>query len=364
MTHDKLPGLHFGESVINNITYDQEYTPLFIVQTSTAIEGNDNQIVEYANYKAFETIAKNKGLQKTLKYIEDILMEADKQNFYVYSIKTDTAIAFTEAIDSSAHLTDVTDIIYIEETKSTSSNTINEKITAIKNGVNNNAEDGVFREAYIIPYGTFNDAVTNAENITPEAAAVTIMTTITSGEGNGRICYALPDSMAGIVVGHCVGSGIGEEPGLNSLGLIDLTDTFHFDKTQMLSLQNMGVLFVREERYQGVQQYRINIGITSSFKESAADGFILSRTIVDEILRRIAFEGLTFIKAKESESNRAALESVISGIINEFITNEYVYREGTSITVTDGGNSTFYVTGNIKPMRSVMSIEVNTTITA
>ena len=86
--------------------------------------------------------------------------------------------------------------------------------------------------------------------------------------------------------------------------------------------------------------------------------FQLSRTIVDEILRRIAFEGLTFVKAKESESNRAALESVISGIINEFITNEYVYREGTSITVTDGGNSTFYVTGNIKPMRSVMSIEV------
>lgn len=364
LTYSKLPGVYFTETVTDNAEFTEDEVPLFVVQTSTAIASIDNQITSYNNFKTFETKAKNKGLTQTLKYMQDILTESEHENFYVYSIKTDTATGFTDAIKSTAHLTDVTSIIYVEEAKSASSNAITSKIAAIKAGVQDNAENGVFREAYIIPYGTVEDAVDNAENTTPEAAAVTAMTTITAGDGDGRICVALPDSLAGCVVGHCIGSDYDEEPGFEALGLLDLTGVYNFDATQMLTLQNQGVLFVRPERLQGGNQYRINLGVTTSFKESSADGLIVCRTTVDAMLRRIAFEGQAFVKAKESESNRAAFNTVINGIITEFATAESINKNGTQLTVADAGNSTFTVTGTIQPIKSVIAIEVNTTITA
>lgn len=364
MTYSKLPGVYFTETVTQNTVFTEDEVPLFLVQTSTAISDIDNTITGYANFAAFETVAKNKGLTQTLKYMQDVLTESEHDNFYVYSIKTDTATGFTDAIKSTAHLTDVTSIIYVEEAKSAQANAITSKIAAIKAGVHDNAENGVFREAYIIPYGTVDDAVDNASNTTPEAAAVTAMTTITSGDGDGRICVVLPDSLAGCVVGHCIGSDYDEEPGFTALGLLDLTGVYNFDATQMLTLQNNGVLFVRQERLQGGNQYRINLGVTTSFKESSADGLIVCRTTVDAILRRIAFEGQAFVKAKESESNLAAFNSVISGIVTDFADEESINREGTALTVADAGNSTFTVTGTIQPIKSVIAIEVNTTITA
>jgi hypothetical protein len=364
LTYSKLPGVYFTETVTDNAEFTEDEVPLFLVQTSTAIATIDNKITSYTNFKAFETIAKNKGLTKTLKYMQDVLTESENDNFYVYSIKTDTADAFTGAITSTAHLTDVTNIIYVEEAKSSNNNSITTKIGAIKSGVHSNAENGVFREAYVIPYGTVKDAVDNAENTAPEAVIVTTLTTITTGDGDGRICVTLPDSLAGCVVGHCIGSDYDEEPGFRPLGLLDLTGLYNFDATQMLTLQNMGVLFVRPERLQGVNQYRINLGVTTSFKESSADGLIVCRTTVDAMLRRIAFEGQAFVKAKENESNRAAFNSVISGIISDFASEESINRNGTKLSVADAGNSTFTVTGTIQPIKSVIAIEVNTTITA
>ena len=364
LTYSKLPGVYFTETVTQNTVFTEDEVPLFIVQTSTAITDIDGTITGYTNFAAFETVAKNKGLTQTLKYMQDILTESEHENFYVYSIKTDTATGFTDAIKSTAHLTDVTSIIYVEEAKSASGNAITSKIAAIKAGVHNNAENGVFREAYVIPYGTVEDAVEEAENTTPEAAAVTALTTITAGDGDGRICVALPDSLAGCVVGHCIGSDYDEEPGFEALGLLDLTGVYNFDATQMLTLQNQGVIFVRPERLQGGNQYRINLGVTTSFKESSADGLIVCRTTVDAMLRRIAFEGQAFVKAKESESNRAAFNTVINGIITEFATEGSINQNGTQLTVADAGNSTFTVTGTIQPIKSVIAIEVNTTITA
>ena len=90
----------------------------------------------------------------------------------------------------------------------------------------------------------------------------------------------------------------------------------------------------------------------------------MCRTTVDAILRRIAFEGQAFVKAKESESNLAAFNSVISGIVTDFAAEESINREGTALTAADAGNSTFTVTGTIQPIKSVIAIEVNTTINA
>lgn len=362
MTYEKLPGVYFSESVEINPNFEQEYTPLFIVQSSIAMEAQDNQIVEYGNYYDFYDIARTAHLYKTYAYIKDIMLESGKESFYVYSVKTDTPTGFTDAIKNSAHLTDVTHIIFIEENKSAQANSLQAKITAIKNGVHDNAENGVFREAYIVPYGTVNDAVTNAENTTSEAAALASLTTITTGEGDGRVCVVVPDSMAGPILGKIVGCAYDEEPGYTEIGLLRLDNTYNFDAQQMLALQNQGIIFAKPEKVRGVTQYRINLGVTTSFKESAGDGLIVSRTITDEVLRRIAFECQGFVKARASATNLATCKSVLTTIINDFVKEETVYKDGTSLTVVDQGNSTFVVTGTIKPATSVIAIEVNTVV--
>ena len=361
MTYEKLPGVYFTEQSVTTPAIEQEYSPLFIVQTSTATD-IDEQIVEYGNYYDFWDTARAAGLGKTYQYIKDIMLESGKDSFYVYSLKTDTPAGFSDAIKNSAHLTDVTSVIFIEQTKSAQVNSLQAKITAIQNGLHDNAENGVFREGYIIPYGTVNDAVTNAENTTPEAAAIASLTTLTTSAGDGRICIIVPDSMAGPVVGKCIGVNYDEEAGYTPIDIIRLDTHYNFNKGQMLTLQNQGVIFAKEEKVMGVSQYRINLAVTTSFKESASDGLLMSRTIADEMLRRIAVEGQGFVKARESESTLATFNSAITGIINEFVTNESVYRDGTSLKAVDAGNSTFVVTGTIKAAKCVIAIEVNTTI--
>lgn len=363
MTYSKLPGVYFSESAVATTMYEQEYTPLFLIQVSATLPGDD-VATEYATYDAFATEVGSNVSAQTKRWIRDILNEGAIDSFYVYSIKTDTALGFTDAIKSTSHLTDVTTVTYIESSASTSANSITAKIGAIKDGLADNAENGVFREGYIIPYGTVNAAVEDDDSVTPEAAAVTALTTITTGAGDGRICVVVPDTMAGSIVGRCIGSAYNEEVGSLPLELINLSNVYNFNATQMLTLQNQGILFVRPEKIRGVLQYRINVGVTTSFKESSADGYLLARTIVDEMLRQIGFEGTAFVKARESESTLEAFKSVIAGIIDDFVKEESVTRTETKLTVSDNGNNTFIVSGTIKPAKSIMAIEVNTTIVA
>lgn len=362
MTYNKLPAMYFTETVENNPEYTQEYTPLFIVQTATEIPSIDGITTEFTSINAFKAVATNKGLTKTIEYIEDDLNESNKTSFYVHSIKTDTAEAFRDILTSTAHLDDITTVKYIEETKSSNNNSIISKMTAIKNGLQLNEEVGTFRVAYVIPYGTVSDAVANAENKTKEEVYIETMESITAGDGDGRLCITIPDSMAGAVTGKCGGVNYDEEAGYTSISNIKLDDICNFTYDQMLTLQNLGVLFVRPEKIAGVTQYRINLGVTTSFKESSADGLLICRTIVDEMLRQIKAVGTAFIKAPESETTLASLNVEVSNIVNDFASEGSIIKSETSLTVSDAGNSTFIISGKIKPIKSIIAIEVNTTL--
>lgn len=364
MTYNKLPGMYFSETIsANSGLFEQTRAPLFIVQTSTTIATIDDQITHYTGIDAFKSIVEGKGLTQTVKYIEDTLTEEGQTEFYVYSIKTDTATAFTNAIKGTAHLEDITSVVYVEETKSATTNTIIQKIAAIKAGLDDNAENGVFRIAYIVPLGTVEDAVDNAESGTSaESACITSLTTILSGTGNGRICVPLPDENAGIIIGKCLATRYDEEPGYTGVNTSPAQSTYNFDHTQMITLQNTGVLFLRNESLNGINTYRINLGVTTSFKSSAADGLIVKRTTADEVLREIKQAGIAYVKAKETATSLAGLKNEVSRVITEFADEESIDKKATKLTVSDGGNNTFYITGTIMPTGSVIAIEVQTTL--
>ena len=362
MTSSRRSGVYFDETLVaGNADYEEERIPLFIVQTSTAIEALDGIYTHYTGTDAFKTAVTGKGLTKTADYIDAILAEQGQTEFYVYSIKTDTATGFTDAIKNSAHLEDVTSVTYIEETKSASGNAITAKIAAIQAGLEDNYENGIFRIGYIIPFGTVDDAVTNAQSGTDEENCITSLTSILSGNGSGRICVTVPDANAGIVVGKCLATPYDENPGYQPVTTSPSASEYNFNNAQYLTLQNLGVLVLAREVNQGISTYRIDEGVSTGFKTDAKDGFIISRTIVDELLRQVKFEAQPYVKSKESESNRSSLNGDISAVLSSFIKDENI-KTGSTLTVTDGGNNTFYVTGNVLPAGTVHTIEVGVTI--
>lgn len=362
-TFTSLPGMNFNETVTQStINVTESNVPLFIVQTSTAIETLDNTITYFEQYDTFATIADGKGLTNTLKYIEDVLLEYGYTSFYVYSIKTDTSLAFTDAVKSTSHLDDVNSITYVEETKSSNNNPITSKIAAIKNGVVSNAENGSFRIAYIIPYGTVADAVNNKnENVTSEQAVITTLTSTLNSQGNGRVCVVVPDENAGLIVGKCLATGYTNDPGLTPLETAIQESSYNFDATQMLTILNLGVLFLRKEKYYGGYRERICLGVTTAAKDNLADKYIISRAAADAVLNRIHEEGSPLVKAKELEENEKSIQTIVDTIVDDFVEAGNIYRDGTMLSVTGDGES-FQIDGEIKAVKCAKSINVNTTL--
>ena len=362
MTFTRLPGLKFTETVASSVINEAENVPLFLIQTSEEITDLDNTISYFTGFDAFQTLVEGKGLTYTTKCIEQTLQEYGNTAFYVYSIKTDTALAFTNAIVSTAHLFDVTRIIYIEEAKSANSNNINAKIKAILMGLNQTSEGGAFRTGLIIPYGTTADAVANkAAATSKEDALITSLTNTLQGVSNGKIEIALPDENAGIVTGKCMATEYNEDPGRTIIQSGLEESTYNFNATQMLQLLNLGVLFIWQERYAGGFQYKICYGVNTGVIDNKKDDLIVCRKVVDEVLRQIGFEAAGLTKAPETETNEKALQSLTDDVVNRFVTAEEIYRDGTTLTASGNGR-VFQLNGKIKPIRSAHSIEVNTTI--
>lgn len=362
MVYSKLPGVYFTETVGTITNYGAEKVPLFILQTSSAIASLDGKVTRFTNLTAFNQAVRGKGLDKSYKYVEQAILEYGNTEFYVYSIKTDTKTAFIDAIKSTANLTEVSDVVYIEETASQGTNTLANKISALQDGLADNAANGVFREGYVIPYGTITDAIEDAENVLPSVTVVTQLTSLLSGDGDGRVCVVVPDTLAGTVVGHIFASNYDEEAGYTALENVDLTGLFDFDYTQMVTLQNLGVIFVRQEKIRGVEQYRINLAVTTSFKDDSADGLLVSRRTADELLRQVGYACQAFVKAQESESSVAALNAEINNVVADFVAEGSIIKADTVLTASDAGNYTFNVTGTIRPVKSVIAIEVDTTL--
>ena len=362
MTYNKLPGVYFTETVGTNAEYGEENIPLFIVQTSSAIASMDAKVTHFTDLKTFYTAITGKGLNNSYRVIEDAILEYGNTEFYVYSIKTDTRTAFIDAIKSTANLTEVTDVIYIEETASVNNNILSQKMEALQLGLADNAQNGVFRQGYIIPYGTIAAAIEGAENVAPAATVVASLTSLLSGDGDGRVCVIVPDSCCGSVLGHIIATPYDEEAGYTPLENVHLNNMFDFDYNQMLTLQNLGVVFVRSEKVRGVEQYRINLAVTTSFKADSADGLLVSRRTADALLRELAWTCSAFVKAKENEASRAQLNGEIANIISDFAEEGSIVKADTKLTATDAGNFTFNVTGQIRPVKSVIAIEVNTTL--
>ena len=362
MTYSKLPGVYFGETVTtiaDTTSMDEVLT--FIVQTSSTISSIDDKLTLFTSYDAFETVATNKGLTKTLAFINKVLGATGHKQFYVYSVKTDTSTGWTDAIESSSQYKENKKFIYYEETKSSNNMTIASKISTLATACNSCYELGAFRVAYVIPYGTLADAITTASTTPAESTIVTQFTSLCSGTGSSRIVLLLPDG-EDAMMSTIINAGYTMEPGYPLLSGSISGLTYNFTRAQMLTLQNLGVCFIRPERIQGEFQYRINLGVNMAFKDSKSDGLIFSRAVVDELLYNVDIAINSFIKDKETDSNIAFVQTAVDGVVSDFVDEQLVKQSGTSLTVVDSGNMAFGVTGQVTTIKPLAVIDVGITV--
>ena len=364
MAYDKLSGVYFTENV-GSVSATTTTTPLFIIQTTTEIPSIDEQYIKFQNLTAFKTIAENKGLTETINFIEETLNEAGMVNneFYVYSIKTDTAANFTRVLVDSSHMSEIRDVFYFEESKSANGNSINAKLGALKTGANTCYTNGVTRIVYVCPYGTIMDAVANSSQTTAEGACLAAINTITNGINSGRISVILPE-YPGASAGRVLAARYNEEIGYPVVNTAISEPIFHFTTSDMITLQNKGVLFIRGEMLRGSYVYRVNLGVSTAFGGNGADGLLLSRRVCDEVLNQVKYACDDFVKApNDIEGGLVTLQTDIDNVLDRFVSAHEIIEEDSELTVTEGSDVyTFNVAGQIKPIKSTIAINVNTTI--
>lgn len=372
MTYSKLPGVYFSETVAtDSVDQTVDYAPLFIVKSTSSIAQIDDQVTYFEGINAFSTIARNKGLNKTIDAMRVILNQYQASNFYVYNVATDTSASMVSILEDCANKEDIIDIIFIEETKSAQANDVNTKIKAIQTALADNFTNGAFRTAIVIPYGTVHDAVTNKESgVTTSSAVITSLSSVLTGVSDGRIFCVVPDEVTmGVISGHIIATPFYHEVGFESLNIIG-TPEYEFTLSEMLTLQNMGVCFLRKESRAGVDTYRINLGVTTSFADSAADGLIKSRKICDEVLRQIKTECENIIKSDDVETEKAFIQKECDNTLEEFIQQKYLLKETTKdgikyktkLTANVEDRNTINISGSLIPAGSLIAVNVSTVI--
>jgi hypothetical protein len=169
---------------------------------------------------------------------------------------------------------------------------------------------------------------------------------------------------------------VGEEVGFYQFNTVSPGTFKDRTPTQMLELQNGGVIFGRDE-YSASKFYpKINLGVATNFAQGLnnrpADSLDSARRIADWMLQQVFDLCYPQIKARETFSNLAHLQNKINTLIQEAINNGYVVKydedtnpEGTYLEVIESDNNPYamIVQGQIQPMNCTIAINVDATIT-
>ena len=362
MTLDKLTGVYFDETVstvVNDIEPTNEILQ-FIVQTSSTIASLDDQLV-LTNLSSFKTAVSGKGLTNTTDMIEYLLNATGHTKFYVYSVKTDTDAGWQAAVTTSQLYKEVKKVIYLEETASSNSFKIENKMASMITGCATCATYGAFRIAYVIPAGTINAAITAASSTPAETTLMTTFSSIMDGIHNGRLCVVLPDNYKNIMATIAIKEYF-EEVGYGDIYGEISELTYKLTKEQVLALRNLGVIVPRVRYVEGTWHYEIELGVTTNWNNDKADGLLVARTITDELLRDVDNAVRPFVKEAEHEANEGFVQTAVDNVVATYVKNKYVKSDGTKLSVADTGNLSFNITGGVKPTRTLAVINVSTNL--
>ena len=143
-------------------------------------------------------------------------------------------------------------------------------------------------------------------------------------------------------------------------------------KAEMLILQNAGIIFNRDEHINGKVHPKINLCVSSSFAATTrpADALFHARFNADALLREVFEACYNQIKANESATNLAYLQTRINKIVNDKVSAEEMIKydektgNGTRLIVnqSDADPYSLIITGQMHPQKCTVAIEVEATV--
>lgn len=144
-------------------------------------------------------------------------------------------------------------------------------------------------------------------------------------------------------------------------------------KAKMLELQDNGIIFNSDEHINSQVYPKINLCVSMSFTNSGnrpADSLFHARFNADSLLREVFEACYHQVKANESATNIAYLQTRINKIVNDRVTAEEMVKwndkeeTGTKLTVqsADIDPYSLVVKGYIQPVKCTIAIKVKATI--
>jgi hypothetical protein len=94
----------------------------------------------------------------------------------------------------------------------------------------------------------------------------------------------------------------------------------------------MGCIVVAPHYVRGDSEYRIEVGVTGSFKQDKADGLLMCRSIADALLRDIKTECEEYLKQKLTTNTISLLQVDIDSVIADYVASQDVVQDGTKLT--------------------------------
>ena len=162
------------------------------------------------------------------------------------------------------------------------------------------------------------------------------------------------------------------EPGYFVYRSVDAGTFKDRTKAEMLALQNAGIIFNRDEHINSNVYPKINLCTATSFAATTrpADALFHARFNADELLREVFEACYSQIKANESSTNLAYLQTRINKLVNDKVSAEEMIKfdektmQGTKLIVSqsDADPYSLIITGQMQPQKCTVAIEVEATV--
>ena len=378
----KLPGVYYNEKVTYELTGEGSKIPVIIGATGNApAQGSTYKVdgTEIRKYTSWEEVNKpitaenpgigvwsegtsNKLSQFLYEFFKEarLLTNADSGVPYIYVIDVGAGTAkqaWLDALTLAKSKSDAQIEVYVG-----ADNINSYDLPAFLKGayaaILEETHDLDLRCAFTTKYGATDEqliALTN-ESAGIQKSRIGICEPLLFGKTVARICCT-PSNME---PGHLVYRSV--EPG----EFIDRT------KAQMLNLQNAGIIFNRDEHINGNIYPKMNLCVATSFAATTrpADALFHARFNADSLLREVFEACYTQIKANESASNLAYLQTRINKLVNDKVSAEEMveYDErteaGTKLIATESDSDPYsiIIKGQIQPVKCTIAIEVEATV--
>lgn len=378
----KLPGVYYNEKVTYELTGEGSKIPVIIGATGNApAQGSTYKAdgTEIRKYTSWEEVnkpitAENPGIgvwsegtsNKLSQFLYEFFKEArlltnsDVGVPYIYVIDVGAGTAkqaWLDALTLAKSKSDAQIEVYVG-----ADNINSYDLPAFLKGayaaILEETHDLDLRCAFTTKYGATDEqliALTN-ESAGIQKSRIGICEPLLFGKTVARICCT-PSNME---PGHLVYRSV--EPG----EFIDRT------KAQMLNLQNAGIIFNRDEHINGNIYPKMNLCVATSFAATTrpADALFHARFNADSLLRDVFEACYSQIKANESASNLAYLQTRINKLVNDKVSAEEMveYDErteaGTKLIATESDSDPYsiIIKGQIQPVKCTIAIEVEATV--